>query len=98
MRVRFVSLWDPTGATQINADDVNKAFLADNENYTTMTGGVGMYNDYASIHAYWSDTTDMDNIRGADITDHSVAGSIEDVTRGGSTKHTPSSVSTDITA
>lgn len=24
-----------------------------------MTGGVGAYNDYASIHAYWVDTTNM---------------------------------------
>mmetsp|Transcript_23357 Transcript_23357/g.46889 ORF Transcript_23357/g.46889 Transcript_23357/m.46889 type:complete len:107 (+) Transcript_23357:122-442(+) len=86
------------GATQIGPEDVDKAFLADNANYTTMTGGVGMYNDYAAIKAYWADTTDMDNLRGADITDHSVAGSVEDVTRGGSTVHTPSSVSTDVTA
>mmetsp|Transcript_15894 Transcript_15894/g.32624 ORF Transcript_15894/g.32624 Transcript_15894/m.32624 type:complete len:122 (+) Transcript_15894:64-429(+) len=93
--VHDASAWD-FGATQINADDVGKNFLADN--LTTggvpMIGGVGMYNDYASIHAYWSDTTDMDNLRSADITDHSVAGSIEDVTRGGSTLHTPSGVST----
>mmetsp|Transcript_25109 Transcript_25109/g.50334 ORF Transcript_25109/g.50334 Transcript_25109/m.50334 type:complete len:110 (+) Transcript_25109:89-418(+) len=93
--VHDATTWD-FGATQITPDDVGKMFLADNQTTggVPMTGGVGMFNDYASIHAYWADTTDMDNLRTADITDHSVAGSIEDVTRGGSTVHTPSSVFT----
>ena len=37
----------------------------------------GMYSNFSSINAYWSDTTAMDNLRAADITDSSVAGSIE---------------------
>mmetsp|Transcript_34488 Transcript_34488/g.68998 ORF Transcript_34488/g.68998 Transcript_34488/m.68998 type:complete len:113 (+) Transcript_34488:128-466(+) len=93
--VHDATAWD-FGATQINDADVGKMWLADNATTggVPMTGGVGMYNDYASIHAYWADTTDMDNLRTADITDHSIAGSIEDITRGGSTVHTPSSVCT----
>ncbi len=78
----------------MNAGDAAKNFLADNQTTggVPMTGGVGMFNDYVGMHSFWSDTTDMDNLRGADITDHSVAGSIEDVTRGGSTVHTASGV------
>merc|ERR1719287_250309 len=58
-------------------------FGADSIQGTTalaMTGSdQGMFNSYAAISAYWSDTTDMDNLRTADITDHSVAGSTESI-------------------
>mmetsp|Transcript_13280 Transcript_13280/g.27358 ORF Transcript_13280/g.27358 Transcript_13280/m.27358 type:complete len:118 (+) Transcript_13280:43-396(+) len=90
--VHDATSWD-FGATHINDTDVAKNWLADNvtQGGVPMTGGVGMFNDYASIHAYWPDTTTMDNLRGADITDHSIAGSVEDVT-GGSTVHTDDAV------
>ena len=62
-----------------------------------MTGSdQGMFNSYAAISAYWSDTTAMDNIRAADITDSTVAGSLETIgantaannVRGGHSVHT----------
>ena len=72
-----------SGATIIDNSDVAKNWLADNvtQGGVPMTGGVGAYNDYAAIHAYWVDTTNMDNLGKFD-------GSLEDVTRGGSTIHT----------
>ena len=50
----------------------------------------GAYNSYVAIHTYWSDTANMDNIRGADITDGSVAGSTETISD--NVCHTDSSV------
>ena len=35
----------------------------------------GMYNNYAAVKTSWSDTTLMDNIRGADATDSTIPGS-----------------------
>jgi len=47
-----------------------------------MTGSdQGAYNSYVGIHTYWADTTDMDNIRGADITDGTIAGSTETISK-----------------
>ena len=67
-----------------------------------MTGGVafgsdqGMFTSGSAINNYWSDTTAMDDLRAADITDSTVAGSLETIgtnttannVRGGHTVHT----------
>ena len=60
-------------------DSVAKEFLADigNTGDLDTEGEQGMYNDYAAINATWADTTNMDNLRGADITASTVAGSVE---------------------
>ena len=53
-----------------------------------------MYNNYASEHAYWSDTTNMDNLRGADATGKATPGAMEGsatpngVSGFGNTRHT----------
>ena len=52
----------------------------------------GAYNSYVAIHTYWSDTTNMDNIRGADITDGTIAGSIESISA--NVTHTASDLAT----
>ncbi len=36
-----------------------------------------MYNNYAAIHAFWSDTTNMDSLRGADATHSATPGAQE---------------------
>ena len=44
--------------------------LGDSDNCTSMdmTGSdQGAYNSYVAVHTFWADTTNMDNIRGADI-------------------------------
>jgi hypothetical protein len=52
-----------------------------------------MYNAYAAEHAYWSDTTNMDNLRGADSTGKATPGAMEvdsnpnSVTGFGNTRH-----------
>ena len=38
-----------------------------------------MFTDGSAINNFWSDTTAMDNLRGADITDDTVAGSLETI-------------------
>jgi hypothetical protein len=90
------------GATAITETDVAKSWLADSnmtpKNGYSMTGSdQGMFNEYAAISAYWSDTTKMDNLRGADITDSAIAGSLEQISsdtanhaRGGHSVHTNS--------
>ena len=94
------------GATHLqdNTDarlGVAKGYLADSNSTVSydMTGSdQGMFNSYAAISAYWSDTTAMDNIRAADITDSTVAGSLETIgantaannVRGGHSVHTAS--------
>ena len=90
------------GATQIDDANVAEKWLVDNvpmhvkvADFSMSSSDQGMFNDYAAIHTTWADTTAMDNIRGADITDSSVAGSLE-ATMGtdrtaGHTVHTPSS-------
>jgi len=56
-----------------------------------MTGSnQGAYNSYVSVNTYWADTTAMDNLRGADITDHTIAGSVEAISA--NTKHTDSNL------
>lgn len=42
------------------------------------------------MHTYWADTTAMDNIRGADITDGTIAGSTETIS--GNVTHTDSNL------
>jgi hypothetical protein len=68
--------------------------LADSDNGAAamdMTGSdQGSYNSYASIHTFWADTTGMDSIRGADITDGTIANSAESISA--NTKHTDSSI------
>jgi hypothetical protein len=88
------------GATSITATNVGEGYLAsaDNGNGASfaMTGSnQGMFNSYAAISSFWSDTTAMDNLRAADITATSVAGSLETIgantaannVRGGHTVH-----------
>jgi hypothetical protein len=60
-------------------------------------GGTGMFGHWA-VHVPWTDTTDMDNLHAADITDSSIAGALEVIAgntpannvRGGHTVHTAS--------
>jgi hypothetical protein len=45
-----------------------------------MTGSnQGKFTSRSAINDFWSDTTLMDNLRAADITDNSVAGSFETI-------------------
>merc|ERR1711998_662593 len=80
---------------------VGKGFLADSNSTVTyaMTGSdQGMFSSGSAINNYWSDTTAMDDIRAADITDSTVAGSLETIgantaannVRGGHSVHTAS--------
>jgi len=89
------------GATAITNTDASKAWLDDSNSTVSyaMTGSdQGMFNSYAAISAFWSDTTKMDNLRAADITATSVAGSTETIAdntaatnvRGGHTVHSSS--------
>ena len=79
-----------------------KGWLADSNSTVSyaMTGSdQGMFSSSSAINNYWSDTTAMDNLRAADITATSVAGSLETIgantaatnVRGGHTVHTASS-------
>ena len=90
------------GATSITNADVDKSWLKDSLGataYSMSSSDQGMWNSYAAISAYWSDTTAMDNLRAADITSSTVAGSTETIgantaatnVRGGHTVHTSSS-------
>jgi hypothetical protein len=88
------------GATAVTSTNVAESWLADSiqgqTSYSMSGSDQGMWNSYAAISAYWSDTTAMDNLRGADITATSVAGSTETIAtntaannvRGGHTVHT----------
>ena len=94
------------GATHLQANPdtvtgVGKGFLADSNSTVTyaMTGSDQvMFSSGSAINNFWSDTTTMDNLRGADITDGTVAGSIETIgsnttannVRGGHSVHTRS--------
>jgi hypothetical protein len=83
-----------TGGITIDNSQVASAWLADSDNGAAsmaMTGSdQGAYNSYAGIHTYWVDTTGMDNIRGADITDGTIAGSAETIS--GNVTHTDSNL------
>jgi len=90
------------GATAVTSTNVDESWLKDSvqgaTTYSMSSSNQGMWNSYASISAYWSDTTAMDNLRGADITATSVAGSTETIAtntaannvRGGHSVHTAS--------
>merc|ERR1711939_234605 len=90
------------GATAITDTNVDESWLKDSiqglTTYSMSSSDQGMWNSYAAISAYWSDTTAMDNLRGADITASSVAGSTETIAantaatnvRGGHSVHTAS--------
>jgi hypothetical protein len=78
---------------------VGKGFLADSNSTVTyaMTGSdQGMFTSGSAINNFWADTTVMDNIRGGDITDSTIAGSLETIganttannVRGGHSVHT----------
>jgi hypothetical protein len=70
------------GATAITSTNVAEAWLGDDKTgglSNMATSNQGMYNSYAAISAYWSDTTAMDNLRAADITATTVAGSVETI-------------------
>ncbi|EKX54829.1 hypothetical protein GUITHDRAFT_99480 [Guillardia theta CCMP2712] len=59
-----------------------KAWLSDSNSTVSysMTGSnQGMFTNGSAINARWWDTTNMDNIRGADITNHSIAGTTESI-------------------
>merc|ERR1719409_553555 len=96
-------LQDMTGS---NASDLGtaKGWLADSNSTVTysMDGSdQGMFSSGSAINNYWSDTTAMDDLRAADITDSTVAGSLETIgantaannVRGGHSVHTASSSS-----
>ena len=70
-------------ATRSQSIAAGKVWLNDSEGTTekyVMTGSdQGMFTSGASINAFWADTTKMDNLRAADITATSVAGSLETI-------------------
>lgn len=89
----YAGLW--FGATHLQAYSSNitnrvetgKVWLNDS-NSTTWMGtdemrmigsDQGMFTSGSGINAFWADTTNMDNLRGADITASSVAGSTETI-------------------
>ena len=84
---------------------VSKNWLADSiqglTTYNMATSDQGMFTSGSAINNYWSDTTAMDNLRAADITSSTVAGSTETIAdntaannvRGGHSVHTASSES-----
>ena len=80
------------GATAVTSTPVAEAWLGDDKTgglANMATSNQGMYNSYAAISTYWTDTTAMDNLRAADITDSSVAGSTETISS--NVDHTASS-------
>ena len=90
------------GATSITSTNVAEGWIDDSNSttvYSMSRSDQGMFNSNAAISATWADTTAMDNLRAADITATSVAGSLETIgantaatnVRGGHTVHTASS-------
>ena len=82
------------GATANTDTNVAEAWLGDDTTgglSNMATSNQGMYNSYSAISAYWSDTTAMDDFRAADITDSTVAGSLEVISGKGNVDHTASS-------
>ena len=79
--------------------------MADSNSTVTLDMGTaqqGMWSSGSGINAYWADTTAMANLRAADITATSVAGSLETIggntvatnVRGGHTVHIASDMPT----
>eukprot|EP00960_Hanusia_phi_P049852 759825-Hanusia_phi.AAC.4 len=87
------ALRHPAGGVTFDNTYVSESWLGDSDNGANamdMTGSdQGAYNNYVAVDTFWADTTNMDNIRGADITDHTVAGSTETIS--GNVTHTNSS-------
>ena len=92
------------GATAITDTNVAEAWLGDDKTgglSNMATSNQGMFTSGSAINNYWSDTTAMDNLRAADITASTVAGSTETIAdntaannvRGGHSVHTASSES-----
>ena len=89
------------GAAHMNVDNVAEDWL-DDDQVSDMSAGVngpvtrneGMYNAYTAIKAYWSDTINMDNLRGGDATGLATPGAMEvtsdsdGVSGAGNTVHT----------
>jgi hypothetical protein len=89
------------GAAHLNADNVAENWISDDQ-VSNMAAGVngpvtrneGMYNAYTSVKAFWSDTINMDNLRGGDATGLATPGAQEvtseadGVSGAGNTVHT----------
>merc|ERR1712216_504441 len=77
------------GIASFNDADASKAWLTDSNNggAVDLTGSNQGAFGPSAINTYWSDTTNMDNLRGADITSD-VAGTVEVIS--GNVDHTPS--------
>jgi hypothetical protein len=70
------------GATSITSTNVAEGWIDDSNSttvYSMSRSDQGMFNSYAAISATWADTTAMDNLRAADITATTVAGSLETI-------------------
>jgi hypothetical protein len=83
------------GALHINNANVAETWLDDDQVSDMNTGGngpvtrnEGMYNNYTAVKTFWSDTTRMDNLRGADATGVATPGAQE--TFSTNTTHTTS--------
>jgi len=67
-----------TGKIWLNDSQSNTIF--DNSSQKFLLGSnQGMFTYGSGINAFWADTTNMDNLRGADITASTVAGSTETI-------------------
>jgi hypothetical protein len=73
-----------SGALHIENDRAAEDWLDDDQVSAMNTGGngpvtrnEGMYNNYTAVKTYWSDTTVMDNLRGADATGVATPGAQE---------------------
>jgi len=89
------------GGSHVDNENVGENWLADDQvsdmsvgHNGPVTRNEGMYNSYAAEHAFWADTTNMDNLRGADATGKATPGAMEvsstatGVTGFGNTRHT----------
>ena len=72
------------GAAHIDNTNVAESWLSDDQVSAMNVGGngpvdrnEGMYNNYAAIKTYWSDTIFMDNLRGGDATGAATPGAQE---------------------
>ena len=68
----------------MNVDNVSEDWLDDDQVSDMAVGGngpvtrnEGMYNAYTAIKTYWSDTINMDNLRGGDATGMATPGAME---------------------
>ena len=90
-----------SGALHIDSSNAAEDWLDDDQVSAMNTGGngpvtrnEGMYNGYAAVKTYWSDTVVMDNLRGGDATGVATPGAQEitstasSVSGTGNTTHT----------